>query len=131
MPEEKRNEPNFILVPSSSPAEVVSLLLDRFPGMRDVVCPDEDSLAEPHRVYDSFASQVIKRIDDRVFTQSVGEFIDELAKSKEPLIGDVLVISLLEGIAVSPDAAKAMSNLIGEPARDLLQDVEKKMYGRG
>jgi len=130
MSREKERGIDFVVVRTMTPREVVSLLLGRFPAVRDLVCTDEYCFEEPTRVYDAFAQEVIRRARDREFTTSVVQFIDELAESKDPLIGTVLVISLLEGIAADPGVAKEISAAIGEPAKALLQDVERKIYGR-
>jgi hypothetical protein len=130
MGEAEKASPNFILVPMMTPREVVSLLLGRFPAMRDLVCPDEDCFNEPTRVYDSFAPEVVRKVDDRELFKSVIRFIDDIAESKDPLLSTVLVISLLEGIAADPDVARRVSSAVGETARMLLRDVERKIYHR-
>jgi hypothetical protein len=126
----EKASPNFVLVPMMTPREVVSLLLGRFPAMRDLVCPDEDCFNEPTRVYDSFAAEVVRKVDDRELFKSVIRFIDDIAESKDPLLSTVLVISLLEGIAADPDVARRVSSAVGETARMLLRDVERKIYHR-
>jgi hypothetical protein len=130
MGEAEKASPNFVLVPMMTPREVVSLLLGRFPAMRDLVCPDEDCFNEPTRVYDSFAAEVVRKVDDRELFKSVIRFIDDIAESKDPLLSTVLVISLLEGIAADPDVARRVSSAVGETARMLLRDVERKIYHR-
>ena len=78
--------------------ELVCLLLERFPDVREVVC-DEDCFDLSTIVYDSFARIVIQRSDDAGFMQAVGSFIDELAESEGALVREVLTSCLLEGIA--------------------------------
>ena len=80
--------------------------------MRDLVCLDEDCFEEPTRVYDSFARIVRERSDDPVFIESVVQFIDELAERKDPLIREVLLSSLLEGIAENAQLARMISRSI-------------------
>ena len=121
---------NFVLVRTMTPREVVSLLLDRFPAMRDLICPDEDCFNEPTIVYDSFATEVVRRVDDRDFFGSVIRFIDDIAESRDPLLNNVLVVCLLEGIASDPDIARRVSGAVGETARMLLRDVERNFYHR-
>jgi hypothetical protein len=121
---------DFILVRTMTPREVVCLLLNRFPTIRDLVCPNEDSFEDPFRVYDSFARVVIERSNDSGFIQSVALFIDELAKSKDPLTKDVLFASLLEGIADNAQVARMISRKINPHSRSLLHEVESKIYGR-
>jgi hypothetical protein len=130
MGQAEKEGPDFVLVPTMTPRDVVSLLLDRFPAMRNVICTDEDCFNEPTRVYDSFAAEVVKRVEDRDVFKSVIRFIDDIAESKDPLLSTVLVISLLEGIAEDPDVARRVSGAVGETARTLLRDVERKIYNR-
>jgi hypothetical protein len=127
---EKKDGPNFVLVPTMTPREVVSLLLVRFPAMRDLICPDEDCFNEPTLVYDSFAAEAVRRVDDRDVFKSVVQFIDDIAESKDPLLSTVLVISLLEGIAADPDVARRVSGAVDKTARGLLRDVERNFYHR-
>jgi hypothetical protein len=130
MGEAEKERPNFVLVRSMTPREVVSLLLSRSPAMHNAVCPDEDCFEQPTRVYDSFAAEVVKRVSDRDFFESAVRFINDIAESKDPLLSTVLVISLLEGIAADPDATRKLSISVGETARKLLRDVEWRIYHR-
>lgn len=130
MSSEKDKAVDFILVRTMTPRQAVSLLLSKFPTMRDLVCPDKYSFEEPSRVYDSFAGIVRERSNDPGFIQSVAQFIDELAESKDPLIKDLLFSSLLEGIADSAQLARTISRSISPQSQSLLQEVESKVYGR-
>jgi hypothetical protein len=128
----ERKEPDFTLIRSRTPSEVLSLLLERFPGIRELAASeDELHLAEPFHAYELFAADIRSRADDPIFLRAVGRFIDELAVDQsDSLVGSVLVTSLLEGIAEDPEAAAEVSAVIGERAGALLRDVEKKIYGR-
>ena len=130
MGEAEKDGVNFVIVPTMTPREVVSLLLGRFPAMRDVICPDEDCFNEETIVYDSFATEVVRRVDDRDLFDSVIRFIDDIAESKDPLLNNVLVVCLLEGLASDPDIARRVSGAVGETARTLLRDVERNFYHR-
>jgi len=130
MSSDEHKEVDFILVRTMTPREVVCLLLNRFPTMRDVVCPDEYSFDEPTIVYDSFAGIVIERSDDPSFMHSVAFFMDELAESKDPLIREVLIVSLLEGIAADEQVARMIERTMTPHSRSLLHEVESKIYGR-
>lgn len=130
MSSDKDKGVDFILVRTMTPREVVYLLLSRFPTMRDLVCLDEDCFEAPTRVYDSFARIVRERSDDPGFIESVVRFIDELAESKDPLVKEVLLSSLLEGIAENAELARMISRSIIPQSRSLLQEVESKFYGR-
>ncbi|MGD0215447.1 MAG: hypothetical protein ABSB87_19670 [Terriglobales bacterium] len=130
MSSDERKEVDFILVRTMTPREAVSLLLDRFPTVRDVVCPDEDYFEWPSIVYDSFGSIVVARSDDPAFVESVALFIDELAEIKGPLVGNLLSSTLLEVIAGDAQLARVFSRRISPRARSLLHEVERSFYHR-
>jgi hypothetical protein len=130
MSSDEHKEVDFILVRTMTPREAVSLLLSRFPTMRELVCPDEYCFEEPTRVYDSFASIVVERSDDPGFIESVALFIDELAEIKGSLIRDLLSASLLEGIAGDAQLARVFSRRISPRSRSLLHEVERDFYLR-
>ncbi len=113
MGEAEKDGVNFVIVPTMTPHEVVSLLLGRFPAMRDLICPDEDCLDLPTVVYDSFATEVVRRVDDGDLFDSVIRFIDDIAESKDRLLNNVLVVCLLEGLASDPDIARRVSGAVG------------------
>jgi hypothetical protein len=121
---------DFILARARTPEEVIGFLLERFPAFASVVPSDELDLAAPFHAYERFASYVRSRLADASFLGSVGKLIDEMAASRDPLMGDVLVTSLLEGIAEDSDAAFKISGFVGDKARDILTDIEEKVYGR-
>lgn len=121
---------NFVIVPTMSSRELVCLLLERFPNVRDLLCLDEDCFDLSTVVYDSFAGIVIQRSDDPEFIQSVGRFIDELAESKGSLVREVLITCLLEGIAADERVARMISRRISQRSRCLLHEVEIGFYGR-
>ena len=130
MSSDTNKEVNFILVRTMTPRELVSLLLSRFPATRDLVCPDEGCFEMQSVVYDSFAEIVRERLDDPAFIQSVALFIDDLADKREPLVTEVLLSSLLEGIAVDEQLARMISRIISPQSRSLLHQVESDFYGR-
>jgi len=121
---------DFVLVRTMMEREVVCLLLDRFPDVRDRVCPEEYYFDLPTVVYDSFATIVIERADDPRFIQSVAFFIDELAENKDRLVQEVLIICLLEGIAAEEKVARMIERGMTPHSRSLLHKVESKIYGR-
>lgn len=130
MTSDKNKEVDFVLVRTMTDRELVCLLLDRFPNVRDLLCPDEDCFDLSAIVYDSFARIVIQRSDDPGFIQSVVLFIDELAENKGSLVREVLITCLLEGIAEDEQVARMISRSISPRSRSLLQEVESKIYGR-
>ena len=130
MSSDTNKEVNFVLMRTMTPRELVSLLLSRFPATRDLVCPDEGCFEMQSVVYDSFAEIVRERSDDPAFIQSVALFIDDLADKREPLVTEVLLSSLLEGIAVDEQLARMISRIISPQSRSLLHQVESNFYGR-
>lgn len=130
MEQDKDKTVNFVIVPTMTSRELVCLLLERFPSVRDLVCPDEDCFELSTIVYDSFARIVIQRSDNPGFMQAVGSFIDELAESKGSLVYEVLMSCLLEGIAENEQVARMISRMISPRSRSLLHQVERDFYGR-
>ena len=130
MSSDKDKDVSFILVRTITPRELVSLLFSRFPTVRDLVCTDQYCFEEPSRVYDTFAKIVRERSHDPKFIQSVVRFIDELAERRDPLIYEVLMSSLLEGIAENEQVARMISCAISPQSRSLLHEVESTFYGR-
>jgi hypothetical protein len=62
--------------------------------------------------------------------RSIGRFIDDLAKSNDLTLTNLLVVSLLEGIAADPAAAAAVKHHIGPKAEAMMKEVEAAFYGR-
>jgi hypothetical protein len=129
--ESNEYRPNFILVKTVTPAEAVSLLVDRFPFMLDL----GESLEElketgPFYTYVLFGEQVKRKQNDAAFLRLVSGFIDELAASNDWLLEEVLVVSLLEKLAEDPGLAAKLDVLISEKARGWLKDVERVIYKR-
>ena len=123
-------EVDFVLVHRMTDRELVGLLLERFPNVRDLLCPDEDCFDRSAVVYDSFARIVIQRSGDPGFIQSVVLFIDELAENKSSLAQEILITCLLEGIAENAQVARMIERTLTPHSRSLLHEVEVKIYGR-
>ena len=130
MDQDKDKTVNFVIVPTMTEREVVDLLLNRFPDVRDRVCPEEYYFELPTVVYDSLATIAVERADDPGFMQSVALFIDELAESKDRLLQEVLIVSLLEGIAENEQVARVVSRMISPRSKSLLHEVERDFYHR-
>lgn len=129
--ESNQSSPDFVLLKTCTPAEAVSLLVDRFPIMLDLgESLDELKETGPFYAYDRFGAEVTNRANDEEFLRQVCLFIDELAASKDLLLEDVLVVSLLETFAEDPAVAAKVEILVGEKARMLLKDIEQKIYER-
>lgn len=130
MDQDKDKTVDFVIVPTMTEREVVCLLLERFPDVRDRVCPEEYYFELPTVVYDSFATIVLERADDPRFIQSVAFFIDELAENKDRSIQEVFIVCLLEGIAANEKVARMIERTMTPHSRSLLHEVESKIYGR-
>ncbi len=117
MSSDKNNAVDFVLVRTMTGRELVCLLLDRFPNFRDLLCPDEDCFDLSTVVYDTFAKIVRERSDDPEFIQSAVRFIDELAERKDPLIYEVLMSCLLEGIAEDEKVARMIERTMTPHSR--------------
>jgi hypothetical protein len=113
-------------------SEAVSLLVTRFPALAEMVdgLDELQELAPPFYAYELFAGDVAKRVHDNSFMNDVGGFIDELVSMKDPLIENVLWVSVLEKIAENPSAATEIKRYLGNEARTMLESVEREFYGR-
>jgi hypothetical protein len=126
MSSEQMPGPNFIWTKTKEPSEVLSLLLDRFPGVRQLAeSPDELTLAEPYHAYHLFGADICNRMSDHSFLQAAGSFINELAESADPLIRNVLGTALLEEIAEDRKAVDAISEYVNPKVRKLLRGAEE------
>jgi len=112
-------------------AEAVALLVERFPMVLDLGESQQELVKTgAFYAYDRFASEAQNRVNDPNFLRLIGFFIDELAESKEPLLQELLIVSLLEKLAEEPKVAAKFEPHIGEKAKGLLKEVERKFYGR-
>jgi hypothetical protein len=130
MSSDKNKEVDFVLVHRMTDRELVRQLLDRFPNVREFLCPGEDCFDLSTVVYDSFARIVIQRSYDPAFIESVASFIDELAENKSSLVQEVLITCLLEGIVADERVARMIERTLTPHSRSLLHEVEVKIYGR-
>jgi hypothetical protein len=106
------------LLKKLTPAEAVSLLIERFPMVLDLGESREELIdTGPFYAFERFASEALKRKSDKNFLQLVGFFVDELAESKDPLLQELLVVSVLEKLAEDPNAAVKLIPHMGEKAR--------------
>jgi hypothetical protein len=88
--------------------EVVSMLLERFPEVNSLIS-SPDKLEESTIVYERFIGHVAERAGDEAFLGAVGEFISDLAECGDPLVQDVLVISIFENLVGNPAQADKIS----------------------
>lgn len=112
-------------------SEAVSLLLNRFPVVRQLVGSADDlNLAPPFYAYERFAGEIHHRVNDETFMISVGEFINELADTNDPLLENVLWVTILEKIAEDPLVSTRTKGYLGLKAKEMLEEVEREFYGR-
>lgn len=114
---------------SNAPHEAVRLLKKRFPSIGEIL-GDDPSLTDPFYAYERFGEEVRRRVHDQDFRRRVGDFINELQQSGDPLLQEVLVISLLENIAQDSNATVKIKEYVNSAVVSLLQDVETRIYGR-
>jgi len=121
-PNERVLGPDFIWIKTKTPEEVTSLLLERFPEVRDLASPSEFVLEDTFHAYGLFGAEIRRRIGDREFLQLAGSFINELGESRDPLIENVLEIGLLEDIAQESAAVTAISEYVSPKVKELLRE---------
>lgn len=125
---EKIEGPGFIWTKTLSSSEAVTMLIGKFPFMQQLI--DEDDFELPYAAYECFASEAHRRTQDPAFMKSVGAFIDELADSSDPLLRDILWVSVLGKIAEEPLVALESKKYINPKAAAMLDEVERGYYGR-
>lgn len=112
-----------------TPIDAVSLLVARFPALREIV--DADGLStSPHIAYGLLATEVLEKSADEALLDAVARFIDDLANSGDGLLEELLVIDVLEGIAQDPDVARRLKARINQKSASFLDSVEREFFGR-
>ena len=112
-------------------SDAVSLLLEKFPMMLQLVeSPDDLLIAAPFHAYESFASEIERKLHDKAFLDSAASFINELAESGDPLLENVVTVSVLERLASDPSIAAEIKRYIGTRARDWMKRIERELFGR-
>jgi hypothetical protein len=105
------------------------MLMQRFPQLSTLFgSPAEPG--QPYYAYERLGEEIQQHYSDRLFVQSAGRFIDELALSGDSLLENLLVVSVLEGLAVDPEAARTIRLHIGKEATKMLDEVERDFFGR-
>ena len=127
--DETRRE--FVLKRTCTPAEAITLLMDRFPTILKLA-ESSETLAEmgPYYVYGTFADEVRRRNIDQNFLKSFGLFANELSDSTDPMLRDLLVTAILERVADDPGTAAKVRPYLGPRAQAMLNQVEKDWFGR-
>jgi hypothetical protein len=108
--------------------DAVSLLVSRFPALRETV--DKDSLwTSPHIAYGLLATDLLEEGTTSSLNE-VAQFVDELASSGDSLLEELLIVDLLEGIAQDANLARRLRAKIGPKSATLLERVEREFFGR-
>jgi hypothetical protein len=111
--------------------EAIGLLTERFPVIKTrVEDPDDLSVAEPYYAYGLLATEILDGAHPTKFLESACGFVNELAESQDPLLEEVLVVSVLEKVAEDRSLSDRIKPYLRENARLLLDRVEKEFYGR-
>jgi hypothetical protein len=111
--------------------DAIGLLVARFPIILSRIDTREDlTTAAPYFAYSLLGGEVIARAADPQFMMDVCKFLNFLAESKEPILEEVLVVSVLERIADEPTVVNLLRPCLGESALSFLTQVEKEMFGR-
>lgn len=109
----------------------VTLLVDRFPEvLARVDSPQDAFTASPYMAYGLFAQEIVEKNEDDAFLKKASGFINELAESRDSLLEEVLVVSVLERIAEDVYLADKMKAQLGDKARSLMTRVETEYFGR-
>jgi hypothetical protein len=109
----------------------VALLVDRFPEvLARVDSPQDAFTASPYMAYGLFAQEIIEKEEDNTFLKKASGFINELAESRDSLLEEVLVVSVLERIAEDVSLTDRVKVQLRDKARSLLKRVEAEYFGR-
>jgi len=123
---ENLNE-HFIRKPSVTSGEAVALLKRRFPQESQLFGSEEDpEIPQQFYAYERLAEEIQNRTGDVFFLESVTRFINELSLSKDPLLENLLVVSLLERLAADPVVVSAMRPHLENEALNFLNAVERE-----
>jgi hypothetical protein len=106
-------------------AEAVTLIIERFPILRQRVDDLDDLFEMPYVTYGLLASELLENPEDEVLFGLAAQFVDELANSGDDLLEELLVLDILEGIAQDRDLANKFRTKITPKAVSLLENVEK------
>jgi hypothetical protein len=109
----------------------IALLVDRFPEiLTRVDSPQDAFVAPPYLAYGLFAQEIVGRKGDEAFLSKASGFIDDLAESGDPVLEEVLVVSVLERVAEDASLTDKLKAKLRERARSMMQQVEAGYFGR-
>src|ERR1035437_9615491 len=93
----------------------INLLLKHFPVLLTRVDSQDDMMtAPPYFAYGLLATEVITRAADEEFVRDVCKFLDFMAGSGDPILEEVLVVSVLERIADEPGVVSSLRHCLGK-----------------
>src|SRR6266540_1264612 len=104
--------------------EAVTLLVERFPVIKQRVDDPKDLFETPHVTYGLLATEALGNVQNQGLFQDLCRFIDELANSGDDLLEELLVIDVLEGIAQDPELAARVGSCVSPKALEFLTRVE-------
>ena len=110
--------------------EAVTLLVKRFPVVKDRVDDPNDLFETPHVTYGLLATEVLENVQDQGLFKDLCKFIDELANSGDDLLEELLVIDVLEGLAQNPELAARVGSCVSPKALEFLTKVEREFFRR-
>ncbi len=124
-----------VLIKGKNDAEIdaaVELLIDRFPMLFDRVDDPNDMMEffSPYYAYELFAMEIIENHSDASFLRDACAFINELADSGNAVLEEVLVLSVLEGLAWDLIVADKVRGRLNAKAVEIMRNVEEFYYGR-
>jgi hypothetical protein len=91
---------------------------------------EQFSSDEPYYAYERLAALLVARSDDTLFFEAFCDLVDEMAQTGDPLLQDILIVSVLERIAEDARVAARLKQHIGSAGRDMLEAVERDLFGR-
>jgi hypothetical protein len=113
-------EPNFIILPGSSPESALAALWSAFPELRKEL---DDGDSEAYYIYGLFADYLASHIGDDRLWQRAYRLFDSLAVGGEYL-QTILVVQVFEALCSNPAVAACIKSNVGPAALELFQDTQ-------
>jgi hypothetical protein len=112
-------------------SEAIDLLVKHFPILLSRVDVKEDlAFAPPYFAYGLLATEVINRSEDREFVREVCKFLNFMAASGDPILEEVLAVSVLERIADESGVVINVRQCLDRGALAVLDCIETEIFGR-
>ena len=87
-------------------------------------------IAAPHFAYGLLATEVINRAGDGEFVREVCKFLNFMAASGDPILEEVLAVSVLERIADEPAVVNSVRQCLSKGTLAALDRIETEMFDR-